>query len=55
MMKATPPSVETLIRKHSKARVIVAAPVDPRAAMLGLPRQMTDGDVLQSMVRKYAK
>ena len=49
------PSVDFLIRNYSKARVIKAAPADPKAAMLGFPREMTDSDVVDAMVRKYAK
>lgn len=49
------PSVDFLIRNFSKARVIKAAPVDPRAEALGMQRQITRSDVIDSMLRKYGK
>lgn len=49
------PTVDFLIRNYSKARVIKASPADPKAVALGIQREMTDGDVVDSMVRKYAK
>lgn len=48
------PSVEFLIRNFSKARVIKAAPVDPIAQQLGKQRAITDQDVIDQMVKKYA-
>lgn len=41
-MSKAPPSVETLIRQHSKARVLVAS-----------QKPMTDQDVINQMVRQY--
>lgn len=49
------PSVETLIRTHSKARVLVAKPVGYLEQKLANIREITSGDVIESMVRKYAK
>lgn len=49
------PSVKFLIENFSKARVIKAAPADPVKALLGLEREITNQDVIDSMIRKYAK
>lgn len=54
-MSTKPPSVETLIRTHSKARVIKAAPVGWNESVVLKRRVITDRDVVESMVRKYAK
>ncbi|WP_312388553.1 hypothetical protein [Stutzerimonas nitrititolerans] len=48
------PSVEELIRKHSKARVVTPTRISVHAERaLGI-RQIADRDVIDSMVRKYA-
>lgn len=49
------PSVELLIRTYSKARVLVATPVDPILQKLGTQRRIKDQDVIDGMVKRYAK
>lgn len=53
-MKQKTPSVAELIRKHSKARVIKATPVDPVSRQLGQYRELRNSDVVEQMVRQYA-
>lgn len=48
------PSVQFLIENYSKARVIKAAPVNELSRLLG-KREICDRDVVDSMLRKYAK
>ena len=54
-MEPTYPSVAYLIARYSKARVLKAAPADPKAKLLGLQREMTDADAKSAMLRKYAR
>lgn len=54
-MKQKIPSVEELIRKHSKARVIkTGAKVPAHFSDLMIRRPMEDQDVIDEMIRKYA-
>ena len=53
-MKTKLPTVEQLIRAHSKARVITATPVPFFVEKMGAIRRMRDSDVIEQMVRKYA-
>lgn len=53
-MKNAPPSVEKLIRKHSKARVLFATKVPFLEQATGRVRELADRDVVDSLVRKYA-
>lgn len=48
-MSKAPPSVETRIRQHRKARVLVAS----QKPMLTRMDPMTDQDVINQMVRQY--
>lgn len=58
-MSKAPPSVEEIIRKHSKARVLVPSLkkyplLDHITGTIRPSRELTDADVIESMVKKYA-
>lgn len=54
-----PPSVESIIREHSKARVLVASTkryLVEQGSMFAIPkfsRVLTDSDVKDSLVKQY--
>lgn len=52
--KKAPPSVEELIRRHSKARVLHAHPVGFWETKINGKCELTNHDVMDSMVRQYA-
>lgn len=49
-----PKTTAELIRKHSKARVLTATPVNWPAAHYLRHREITRNDVVESLVRQYA-
>jgi hypothetical protein len=48
-----PKSCEQLIREHSKARVLVSAPVTQIDSMIRGIRPLRDSDAIEQMVRQY--